>query len=81
MINFGYSFSSYLITESYPTNIRAIGYGLIVGISVCFGFAIPYLIRLSQILGIHRFTLIPLLAMSGPILCAFLKETLGKKLD
>jgi hypothetical protein len=66
-----------LCGETYPTTLKSIGYGFNFGIGFIGSFLSPYIVDLSNRIGLNPMISLGVLCLAGCISVIFLKETLN----
>jgi hypothetical protein len=66
------------ITESYPTNMRNIGYGIARSIGIIGNFSSPYIVQASRNAGINPMITIGFFCIICFVTAFYIEETFNK---
>ena len=69
------------ITESFPTNVRSIVFGVVASVSVVAHAFFPFIFELGKIIGIHGLFFVSLLLVISSFCSCLLHDTLGKNME
>ncbi|KAL4465356.1 hypothetical protein ABPG72_016757 [Tetrahymena utriculariae] len=80
IVSLTFSLMVLLCGETYPTTLKSVGYGFNFAIGMIGSFLSPYIVDLSNKLGIIPIVSLGVLALIGCVAVCFLKETLNQPL-